>query len=137
MDAKYISQQNLHGLMGSVGARHTGELRFESLLRHFFKNLTQHLALPESPAGQTVRHQLFTSSNQWMNHSKSGGPSVLVDKYYSGQFVRWFIHGGPTVWWTDSLVDNPEVDETTMNQISRSAFVLNASNFLECTFLKS
>ena len=100
MDAECSSQPNCHGLMVSVGARHTGELGFESLLRHFFKNLTQHLALPESPAGQTVCHHLFTSTNQWMNHSKSGGPSVLVDKHYSGQLVRWFIHAGPTVWWT-------------------------------------
>ena len=59
MDAERSSQPNLHGLMVSVGARHTGELGFDSLLRNFFKNLTQHLALPESPAGQTVRHHLF------------------------------------------------------------------------------
>jgi len=92
MNAEGSSQLNLHGLMVSVGAQHTGKL--------FFKNLTQHLALPESPAGQTVRQHLFTSTNQWMNHLKSGGPSILVDKHYSGQFVRWFIHAGPTVWWT-------------------------------------
>jgi len=37
---------------------------------------------------------------RWLNHSKSDGRSALVDKHYSGQFVRWFIHAGPSVWWT-------------------------------------
>ena len=35
------TQPSIHGLMVSVDARHTGELGFESLLRHFFKNLNQ------------------------------------------------------------------------------------------------
>ena len=42
--------------MVSVDVRQSGELGFESLLRHFFKNLNQHLALQGPPAGQTVRH---------------------------------------------------------------------------------
>ena len=38
----HLSLPNLHGLMVSMDARHTRELRFDSLLRHFFKNLNQH-----------------------------------------------------------------------------------------------
>ena len=39
---------SIHGLMVSVDAWCTGEPGYKSLLRHFFQNLTQHLALPES-----------------------------------------------------------------------------------------
>ena len=66
---------NLHGLMVSVYGRHTSEQGFQSLLRHFFKNLTKHLALPESPAGQTVCHPplyihkpvVESFENRWTN----------------------------------------------------------------------
>ena len=110
---------SLHGLMVNVDTWHTGVPGFDSLWRHFFTNLTQHLALPETPAGQTVRHHLCTSTNQWMNHLKSGGPSILVDKHYRGQF-RKVVH--PC--WTNSLVDNPEVDETTMNRFLLTSIYL-------------
>ena len=86
--------------MVSVGARHTGELGFESLLRHFFKYLTQHLALPESPAGQTVPH-----------------PPLYVHKPVVDSFENlWTIRKVVHPCWTICLVDNPQVGKTTMNR---------------------
>ena len=96
--------------MVSMGARQTGDLGFESLLRHFFKNLTQHLALPESPAGQTVRHPSLyvhkpvvdSFENRWTIH-------------YSGQSVPWTILKVDHQCWLIRGVDNPQVGKTTMN----------------------
>jgi len=71
---------NIHGLMVSVDTRHAGEPGFDSLLRHFFKNLNQHLALQGLHAGQTVLHPPLYNPNQWLNHLKTGGQSVTVAK---------------------------------------------------------
>ena len=83
---------SLHGLIVSVDAQHAGEPWFESLLRHFFKNLTQHLALPESPAGQTVRH-----------------PPLYVHKPVVDSFEnRWTIrYIGKVIQWTIGKVVHP------------------------------
>ena len=93
-----------------MDAQHAGEPGFESLLRHFFKNLTQHLALPESPAGQTVFHPpvyihkpvVKSFENRW---------SIR----YSGKVIHWTIRKVVHLCWTNSLVDNPQVDKTTIN----------------------
>ena len=64
------TQPIIHDLMVSMDARHTGDLRFDSLLRHFFKTFNQHLALQGPPGGQTVRHHLPTSTK---TDGQSGG----------------------------------------------------------------
>ena len=87
--------------MVSMDARRTGELGFNSLLRHFIKNLNQHLALQGPPGGQTVCHYL----------PKSTKP---VDNPLGGESIGWtnrkVVHPNRS----NSLVDNPEVEETTM-----------------------
>ncbi len=59
-----------------MDARHTRELGFDYLLRHFFKNLNQYLALQGPPGGQTVRHHLPASTkpvvNLWRGQSRGG-----------------------------------------------------------------
>ena len=86
------TQLIIHGLMVSMDAGHTGDLGFDSLLRNFYKNSNQHLALQGPPGGPTVCHHLPTSTKPEDNTygGESGG----------GQFVRWFIQLGQTVWWT-------------------------------------
>ena len=99
-----------------MDARHTGEPGFDSLLRHFFKNLTQHLALPESPAGQTVCH-----------------PPLYVHKPVVESFKnRWTIRKVDHPCWLICLVDNPQVGKTTMNRLSSS---MPADWFLPHIFL--
>ncbi len=56
------------------------EARIRSVLRRVEKNGA--LGIPSS--GVIL----------WLNHLKNGGRTDLVDKHYSGQFVRWFIHAG-------------------------------------------
>ena len=92
-----------------MDAQQTGEHRFESLLRHFFKNLTQHLALAESLAGQTVRHPPLYDhkavvkpfKNRWSIH-------------YIGKVIHGTIRKVAHPCWSIRLVDNRQVDETTM-----------------------
>jgi len=86
-----------------MDAQHTGELGFDSLLRHFFKNFNQHLALQGLPDGQTVCHPpsydhkpVVKQLEKWWTIRYNG----KVIPRYTGQFLRWFIHAGPTVWWT-------------------------------------
>ena len=110
--------------MVSVDARHTGEPGFESLLRHFFKNLTQHLALPGPPAGQTVQHPPLYDhkpvvepfENRWTIR-------------YSGKVIHWTIRKVVHPCWTNSLVDNPQVDKTTIK--SCTTFLQQFLNFWE------
>jgi len=92
------SAAGAYGLMVSVDARHTGEPGFESHLRHFFKNCTQHLALPESPAGQTVWHPPLYDHKPVVKS---------IEKWctirYSGQSVAWSICTVVHPCWTNSL----------------------------------
>ena len=100
--------------MVSVDARHTGELGFDSLLRHFFKNLNQHLALQGPPDGHTVHppppydHKPVVKQFKkwWAIHS-------------SGKVIHWTIRKVVHPCWTNILVDNPQVGKTTMNRNSR------------------
>ena len=85
--------------------RHTGELGFDSLLRHFFKNLNQHLALQGPPGGQTVCHHLPTSTKP-------------VDNMLGGEFGGWTIRKVVHPSRSNRLVDNPEVEETMMNLLN-------------------
>ena len=86
---------SLHGLKVSMDAWHTGVPGFDSLFRHFFKNLTQHLA-----AGQTVCH-----------------PPLYAHKPVVESFEnRWTIRMVDHPCWTIRLVDNPQVGKTTMNR---------------------
>ena len=59
--------------MVSMDAQHAGEPGFDSLLRHFFKNLTQHLALPVPPGGVTVRRGVV---KQWVE-------KTIMNRYFS------------------------------------------------------
>jgi len=80
------TQLIIHGLLVSMDAWHTRELGFDSLLRHFFKNSTHHLALPGHP------HSTSTQS----------GPSIekLVFLRWRWRIMdvslRWTIRGGKT-----------------------------------------
>ena len=73
--------------MVNMDARHTGDHRLNSILRHFFKNSNQHLALQGPPGGQTVPHPLPTSTkpveNSW--GGQSGGWSIRSGKMRGGQ----------------------------------------------------
>jgi len=78
---------------------------FYSLLRHFFQNSNQHLALPVSHGGKTVRHHLPTSTKL--------GDNVL----------RWPIRIMDSLWGVQSGgekpgVDKPWVEKTTMNPVT-------------------
>ena len=64
--------------MVSMGARHTGDLGFDSLLRHFFVNLNQHLALTGPPGGHTV----------WANGLSTTSCDSLIDKPVDTLFVH-------------------------------------------------
>jgi len=60
----------------------------------------------------------LTNQIRWLNHSKNGGRTVLVDKHYSGQLSKavhpcWMIRG----------VDNPQVGKTTMNRFMCMEFL--------------
>jgi len=79
-----------------MDARQTGDLGFDSLLRHFFINSNQHFALPGPPGGQTVGppfpvlvdklfiHHLSTTTKR--GAMREGGPSNKV-KTFGGQTV--------------------------------------------------
>jgi len=109
MNTESSSQMNFHGLMVSMGARQTGELGFESLLSHFFKNLIQHLALLESHAGQTVRHLPLYVHKPVVDSFKN-----LWTIHYSGQSVPWTICKVDHPCWSIRGVDNPQVGKTVM-----------------------
>jgi hypothetical protein len=101
---------SFHGLMVSVDAQQTGEPGFKSLLRHFFKNLTQHLALPLSPAGQKNRHPPLYVHKPVVNSFENRWTIC-----YSGKVIHWTIRKVVHPCWTNSLVGNLQVDETTIN----------------------
>ena len=110
--------------MVSVDARHTGELGLESLLRHFFKNLNQPLALQGPPAGQTVRHPPLYDHKPVVKPFKKWWTIR-----YSGKVIHWItIRKVVHPCWTNSLVDNPQVGKTTMNQIKHCASKVNQYN---------
>ena len=71
-------QPIIHGLMVSKEARHTGDLGLNSLLRHFFINLNQHLASPGPPGGHTV------GANSWTTISCDS----LIEKLEEKRFVH-------------------------------------------------
>jgi len=121
------TQLNLLGLMVSMDARHTGELRFDSLLRHFFKNSNQHLAWPGPPGGVTVRHPHATSTPQWLNGSKKGGYLVAVASAHNECFITVDNPGGKRG------VDNQEVEKTTINRVFFSGFKRQQPCLAFCT----
>jgi len=106
------SQPTIYGLLVSTDARHTGELGFDSLLRHFFKNLNQHLALPGPPGGQTVGPQFPAQVDNlfWWTNGASTTSQCPQNRWISVMLVH------PTR--LKCLVDNPEVEKATMNQNS-------------------
>ena len=75
----------------------------DSLLKHIFKNWNQHLALQGPPGDQTIRHHLPTSTK-------------LVDNLLGGESIGWTNRKVVHPCRSNRLVDNPEVEETTMNQ---------------------
>ena len=99
------TQLNIHGLMVSMDARHTGGHGFYFLLRHFVKNSNHRLALP----GPLVVKQFAITSlrpqNRWticeVDNSWGGqsfGWSIRwVDNPLGGQSGGWTIRGGQTV----------------------------------------
>jgi len=102
--------------MVSMDARHAGELGFDSPLRHFFKNLNQHLALQRPPNGHTVRHPPPYDHKPVVKQFK-----IWWSIHSSGNVIHWTIRKGVHPCWTNSLVDNPQVDKTTMNRLCMCA----------------
>ena len=85
MGAEDSFQLNLHGLMVSMDAQHTGGTWVQIPLETIFQNLTQHLALAGLHGGLTVWPPLIKQTNQWLIHLKTGGQSVTVGNPCPGQ----------------------------------------------------
>ena len=89
--------------MVSMGDWCPGGRAFESLLRHFFEHFDHYLTWPGVHCGLTVWPPLIKWKNRCDSVVKPFEKWWSIrsgDKHYSGQFVRWFIRAGPSVWWT-------------------------------------
>ena len=87
-------QLSIHGLMVSMDARHAGEPGFNFLLRHFFENLTQHLALLGPPAGQTVCHTPLYDQKPMVKPFEKWWTIRCLGNTYSGSSMLDHPSGG-------------------------------------------